>query len=88
MVRTRRHGLARVNVPGAKSRYHHHCPDGTLRPSYKNDNVDVRPTKEYSKKSSSSSSDDDTDDDETKTKASPKNQVLAATQAPSRKLLI
>ncbi len=52
------------NVRGAKPSYCPHRPDGTLRPSYKNDSVDVQPTKKYSKKSSSSSSDDDTDNKE------------------------
>ena len=64
MVITRRHGSAQVNVPGAKQRYPSHRPDGTPRPSYKNDSVDVPPTRKYSKKSSSSSSDDDIDDDD------------------------
>jgi hypothetical protein len=64
MVITRRHGSARVNVPGAKQRYPSHRPDGTPRPSYKNDSGDVPPTRKNSKKSSSSSSDNDIDDDD------------------------
>jgi hypothetical protein len=64
MVITTRHGLARVNVPGAKPRYPPNRRVGTPRPIYKTDSVDVPPTREYSKKSSYSSSDDDIDDDD------------------------